>query len=52
MTQVVTRVERYMKANLMRRIPRQFPCNNRIHADGHIAFGYLNGAVIGRPTEA
>ena len=51
MTQVVTRVEKSIKANLMRALLGGFPATVDITLMGHIAFGLCMGAIIGRSTE-
>ena len=52
MTQLVTRVEKPIKAKLMRALFGGFLGTVDITLMSHIAFGLCTGAIIGRPTEA
>ena len=52
MTQVVTRVEKFIKAKLMRALLCGFLGTIDFTLMGRIAFGLRVGAVIGCPTEA
>ena len=52
MTQVVTRVENFIKANSMRALLGGILETVDFTLMRHIAFGLRMGAMIGRPTEA
>ena len=52
MTEVVTRVEKFIKAKLTRALLGGFLATVIFTLTGHIVFGLCMGAIIGRPAEA